>query len=514
MILFGRGRTLRALLALPLLALPASAHASGFALESQGARAMGFAGRVRRAGRGPVRHLLQRRRHRVPEGQAALRRRRVRGGLTTDFTGSGPNPPAGTLETSSNGLGVLPTLYYSQPVSEKTWSASACSGRSGSTASGTTRTSSAAATSASTARSASWSINPTVAFKTRGPLLDRRRASTCRFSKLRPDAPPEADPEPVPGADRRGRAHLRERHGRRRRLQRRPAREPDRELLDRRSRTVTRSRSTTAAQANFVQILTGNTARRRGGRGSACPRASSANAEFTYPASLAVGAALRRRYWTVEADFAWMLLVELQGRGARRSPARRTFGTTLPQDYASTWRGAIGVEYLIRRRLGGAGRLRLRPQPRAHADHLAVPPRRRPLHLRGRRQLEVRERAARLQRAVRAVPHQLDARHQPVRLQRELPEPRLPARGRARVSVLGTGSDPDRGVDTPRRSTRWSGSDPERIRSPLRRPSFPLVFVRLVPSARPPPHTPPACAERGRLSIWYLVASRLLRLAD
>ena len=38
MILFGRGRTLRALLALPLLAIPASAHASRFALESQGAR--------------------------------------------------------------------------------------------------------------------------------------------------------------------------------------------------------------------------------------------------------------------------------------------------------------------------------------------------------------------------------------------------------------------------------------------------------------------------------------------
>ena len=37
-------RALRALLALPLLAAPASAKASGFAIESQGARAMGFAG--------------------------------------------------------------------------------------------------------------------------------------------------------------------------------------------------------------------------------------------------------------------------------------------------------------------------------------------------------------------------------------------------------------------------------------------------------------------------------------
>ena len=36
-------RALRALLALPLLVAPVSAQASGFAIESQGARAMGFA---------------------------------------------------------------------------------------------------------------------------------------------------------------------------------------------------------------------------------------------------------------------------------------------------------------------------------------------------------------------------------------------------------------------------------------------------------------------------------------
>ena len=50
-------RALRALLALPLLAAPASAKASGFAIESQGARAMGFAG-ASRAGLRSVRHLL------------------------------------------------------------------------------------------------------------------------------------------------------------------------------------------------------------------------------------------------------------------------------------------------------------------------------------------------------------------------------------------------------------------------------------------------------------------------
>jgi long-chain fatty acid transport protein len=39
-------------------------------------------------------------------------------GLSTDFVGSGPNPPLGTLETTSNGLSILPSFYYSQPVAD------------------------------------------------------------------------------------------------------------------------------------------------------------------------------------------------------------------------------------------------------------------------------------------------------------------------------------------------------------------------------------------------------------
>ena len=39
-----RSCAMRALLALPLVTVPTSALASGFAIESQGARAMGFAG--------------------------------------------------------------------------------------------------------------------------------------------------------------------------------------------------------------------------------------------------------------------------------------------------------------------------------------------------------------------------------------------------------------------------------------------------------------------------------------
>jgi len=123
MILFGRGRTLRALLALPLLALPASVDASSFALESQGARAMGFSGAYVAQAADPSAIYYN------AAGIAflkdgAVRERAVRR-LSTDFTGEGPNPPVGTLESSSRGLGVLPAFYYSQQVGETAAIASA-----------------------------------------------------------------------------------------------------------------------------------------------------------------------------------------------------------------------------------------------------------------------------------------------------------------------------------------------------------------------------------------------------
>ena len=87
---------------------PAVAHASGFAVESQGARAMGFAGRLRRAGLRPVRHLLQRRRHRLPEGQAALHLGRVREPVDRLRRHRGPTRPPGTLEKSTTGSPSCP----------------------------------------------------------------------------------------------------------------------------------------------------------------------------------------------------------------------------------------------------------------------------------------------------------------------------------------------------------------------------------------------------------------------
>ena len=91
-------RALRALLALPLLAAPASAKASGFAIESQGARAMGFAGAYVAQAADPSAIFYN------AAGIAFLKGKQLYvsgalAGLSTDFTGSGPNPPLGTLET-------------------------------------------------------------------------------------------------------------------------------------------------------------------------------------------------------------------------------------------------------------------------------------------------------------------------------------------------------------------------------------------------------------------------------
>ncbi len=101
-----------------------------------------------------------------------------------------------------------------------------------------------------------------------------------------------------------------------------------------------------AAQADFVQILTGNTALDQA-VAIALPGSQPATVSYTYPGSFAVGAALRRGYWTLEADFQWMLWSKLDQVAIVYQNAP-TFSTTLPLDWKDTWRGAIGLEYLIK----------------------------------------------------------------------------------------------------------------------------------------------------------------------
>src|SRR5512134_4149077 len=104
MILATRGHVLRALLALPLLTPPASVFASGFATEGRGARTLGLAG----AGVAQTEDASALSWNAA--GIAFLREHQlyVGGSYATqsaDFTAAGSYPPAGTLESSQQGLG-------------------------------------------------------------------------------------------------------------------------------------------------------------------------------------------------------------------------------------------------------------------------------------------------------------------------------------------------------------------------------------------------------------------------
>jgi long-chain fatty acid transport protein len=337
-----RGRVRRALLALPLLALPAPVLASGFAVESQGARAMGFAGAYVAQAADPSAIFYN------AAGIGFLRGKQlyVTGALTTlstDFLGSGPTPPAGTLEKSDRVVTILPAFYYSQQVGERTV-----------VGLGVTRPFAVHSKWENPdtftgrficldCRIASWSINPTVAYK----LADRLavgagldvRLSNFEFSR-RLVADPNPFDVPTDVAELTLDGSTKTGIGFDVGLLASPTENFSIGISYRHKVTMDHD-----AQGNFVQILTGDQAVDDAVK-EALPASQPATVSFTYPGSIAVGAALRRRYWTVEADFQWMLWSSFDEvkLAFANSPS---FDMALPQNWESTWRGALGVEYLI-----------------------------------------------------------------------------------------------------------------------------------------------------------------------
>jgi long-chain fatty acid transport protein len=336
-------RALRALLALPLLAFSASVQASGFAVESQGARAMGFAGAYVAQAADPSAIFYN------AGGVGFLKGRQLYlggaiAGLSTDFTGSGPKPPAGTLETTSNGLALLPTIYYSQQVSDTVVVGVGMSRPFATRSEWQNPDAFTGRYICFDCRIDSWSINPTVAFR----LADRFSIGAgvdLRLSSFKLARRYVADPNPFPvptdvaqltlegGTDKAVGFNLG--------MLAMPTEDLSVGLSYRHKVTIDH-----AAQADFVQILTGNTALDQA-VAIALPGSQPATVSFAYPASIAGGLALRRGYWTVEVDFQWMLWSSYDAVSIRylNSPA---FDAVLPQEWEDTWRGAIGVEYLIR----------------------------------------------------------------------------------------------------------------------------------------------------------------------
>jgi long-chain fatty acid transport protein len=342
MIPFGRGRMLRALLALPLLGVPASVHASSFAHESQGARAMGFAGAYVAQAADPSAVYYN------PAGLAFLKGQRLYvgglfGGLSTDFTGGGPNPPAGTLEHSNRGLGVLPALYYSRPVGDSAAFGIGVNVPFGFRSEWDNPDQFTGRFICLDCRIRSWAINPAFAWKVADRLAIGGGADV-RFSKFqqvrRLGAEPNPFPVPTDVAEMTFESGSEVGVGFNVGVLASPSEDFSLGLSYRHKVTIDHG-----AQANFVQILTGNTDVDEAVRQN-LPASQIANAKFTYPASFTAGAAVRHRYWTVEADVTWTFWSQFDAVTIT-FPSTPGLDTTIPEDYASTWRGAIGLEYLI-----------------------------------------------------------------------------------------------------------------------------------------------------------------------
>jgi long-chain fatty acid transport protein len=337
-----RGRVLRALLALPLLASPAAVRASGFAIESQGARAMGFSGAYVAQAADPSAIFYN------AAGIGFLKGRQVYAagaflGYSTDFTGEGPFPAEGTLETSDDGLALLPAIYYSQQVGRRTVIGLGLSRTFGVRSRWDDPDDFTGRYVCLECQIGSWSINPTIAYK----LADRFSVGAgldVRLSKFelsrRLGAEPNPFPEPTDVAELTLESGTEVGVGFNLGLLASPTENLSFGLAYRHEVTIDHD-----AQADFVQILTG-TQEVDDAVKAGLPASQPATASFTYPGSIAAGVALRRGYWTFEVDVQWMLWSSFDAISLAfaNSPA---FDTVLPQEWESTWRGAFGVEYLI-----------------------------------------------------------------------------------------------------------------------------------------------------------------------
>lgn len=337
-----RGRVLRALLALPLLALPVSALASGFALESQGARAMGFSGAYVAQSSDPSAI------HYNAAGIAFLRGRHLYvgalfGGLSTDFTGEGPFPVEGTLETSTRGLGLLPTFYYSQQVGRSVYLGLGFDRPFGFRSEWENPDQFTGRYICTECRIGSWALNPTIAFRVEdrfaiGGGVDVRFSSARQIRRLQ--ASPNPFPEPTDVAEYTLEAGTDVGVGFNVGVLAMPSENLSIGASYRHKVTIDHG-----AEATFVQIRTGDQAVDDAVL-AGLPENQAATVSFTYPAVVAVGAALRRGYWTIEADVQWTLWSDFDAV-TTVFPSTPAFDSVNPQDYESVWRGAIGVEYLI-----------------------------------------------------------------------------------------------------------------------------------------------------------------------
>ncbi len=332
-----------ALVALGLLgAGVAPAIAAGFGVENQGARAMGFAGAYVAQATDPSAIFYN------AAGVAFLRGTQlyVSGGLgsyNTDFTGEGPFPPLGTLESTNRPFAALPSLYFTQQVSDTLRIGVGVNRPFGYRAQWSNPDTFTGRYICVDCEVSSWGVNPTIAWQVRDRLavgfgLD------VRFSSFRLNRRLLANPNPFPVPTDVAALELKSESD--------TALGFNLGLLARPSDSVSvglayRHKVTGdfGATGTFTQIRTGNT-QVDTAVALALPTPQPAVVTFEFPANLAVGLAYKKDYWTVEGDVVWTFWSVFDTIRIR-FPTATQFDTNLTQDYESTWQGRLGVEYLL-----------------------------------------------------------------------------------------------------------------------------------------------------------------------
>jgi long-chain fatty acid transport protein len=326
-----------------LLALSAPwLHASGFAIDNQGTRAMGFAGAYVAQASDPSAIFYN------AAGVAFLKGQQiyVNGGLGsfgTTFIGEGPNPPAGTREETDRLLTILPSFYYTHQVSEKLVLGVGFNSPFGTRSEWKSPDQFTGRYICTDCEIRSWGLNPTLAYK----IEDRLAVGVgldLRFSSFRLEQRLGATPNPFPIPTDVASLAVES--------QTDTGVGFDVGLLASPSESLSiglayrhKVQASYAATADFSQILTGDAAVDQAVAAS-LPKRQVVNVTHAFPSNLAAGLAIHHGYWTIEGDLAWTFWSSFD-RINLSYPDTPALSVSLPEDYESIWQGRIGVEYLL-----------------------------------------------------------------------------------------------------------------------------------------------------------------------
>jgi len=339
-----RPRALAPLAALGLLVgSTGQAEAGGFEIYNQGARAMGFAGAYVAQAYDPSAIYFN------AAGIGMLRGTHLYlsagfGSMNTDFTGEGPYPPVGTLETTDGGLGVLPSIYFTTQVADDWVVGLGFYTQFGTRAVWENPDEFTGRYICTDCRIRSRNLNPTVAYKiedrlTIGAGLNILFSSFDHQQRLVAD--PNPFPEPTDVAELTIASATDTSFGWNAGILASPS-ENFSIGLHYRSKVSPEYEG----EADFNQILTGNDIVDTIVAASLPPR-QPVLVSHSLPASITGGIAIRRENWTIEGDLIYTFWSSFDSVLFAYPNGEGVTATELVQDYETIWEGRLGIEYLL-----------------------------------------------------------------------------------------------------------------------------------------------------------------------